>query len=673
MSRNHSLFAVFALSLLAPACGARVVAFADDGGRDSAAADAAVADASSSPDVVLPPSNCEPGTWCWQTPSPRGIAMNAVFTVSATEAWAVGQQGATMRYTGGRWVAYPSITTMDLRDIWGSGPNDVWAWGYRQDTGAPNPTYGLVRWNGTQWSTVEFGPLPYIQGVDGSASDNVWVASTSNTASSIRRWNGTTFVDLPALPNGGRVQSICVRSTTEAWATAGDARNSFPVFLYRFDGTSWSLAYRTPEASGERLQSRVVCPADGVALVEHFSFNEGVTTYIEIRNGRVGGDMLPLTGSADLVRTPHGDAYFFNGRQATRWTPMGWQGPVNGGSGSTFSTKFDLLRDGSAGWMTHGTPFLSTWSGGAWRADPQAVSSSLRVFINATAASSDPTAVIGAGIWASRNAGGWQISPTPVVANGMLLDAQRAWGADTTRVWIVGAAGAIARYDQGTNQIVPATIATDIGASNMLDVHGSDANNVWAVGENATVLRLDGDRWVAPPVALPTTVDGLRLPNIKLTAVHVASANDVLIMGDDPAGGRFVTVLFRWNGTSWTAESNGGGESPAHIARDAAGNVYSLVRGRVSRRAAAGGPWTEISAVPELSVRDLRVSREGAIELFATSGRRSALYELDSMGRFTVVGTPIDAEGISSIVRGAGGSLWAAGAYGGILRFQPPR
>lgn len=669
MLRKRSLLEVFAFSLFTQACGARVVAFSDD----APVSDAAITDAPTSTDVVLPPSNCEPGTWCWITPSPRGIAMNAVFTVSATEAWAVGQQGATMRYVAGRWVPYPPITAVDLREIWGSGPNDVWAWGSQQDTGAPNATYALVRWNGTQWSTVAHGPLPYIQGLDGSAADNVWLATSSNTTSTIRRWNGTSFVDLPVLPNGGRAQSICVRSTTEAWATAGDARNSHPIYLYRFDGTSWSLAHRAPEGSSERFSSRVVCPADGVALVEYFSFDAGVTTYIEIRDGRVGGDMLPLTGSPDLVRTPHGDAYFFNGSQAMRWTSMGWQGPVNGGNGSTFSSKFDLLRDGSAGWMALGSPVLSTWSGGAWRVDPQTVDKSLSVFVNPGSTPTDPVAIIGQQVWANRAMGSWRIAPTPTVANGMLLEAHRAWGADANQVWIVGAAGAIAKYDQRTNRITPATVVAPIGPTDLLSVHGSDANNVWAVGGLRTVLRLDGDRWIAPAVAPPSEVNGISIAGATLDLVHVAAPNDVLILGNDPAGGRFIHFLLHWNGTSWTSEL-GSGEQPVHFFdRDRDRNLYSLSGGIVRRRAASGGPWTDLNTSPALTSRSLRVGANGVVEVFASNNRQAALYELDSMGRLNVLGAPLDVENITDIQRGANGSLWATGAFGAILRYEPRR
>jgi hypothetical protein len=105
--RTSSSIALLALSITTQACGARVVAFVGDGGNpnsDAAQTDAPSPDASAPADVVLPPSNCAAGTWCWETPSPQGIAMNAVFTVSASEAWAVGQQGAIMRYVGGRWV-----------------------------------------------------------------------------------------------------------------------------------------------------------------------------------------------------------------------------------------------------------------------------------------------------------------------------------------------------------------------------------------------------------------------------------------------------------------------------------------------------------------------------------------------------------------------------------------
>jgi hypothetical protein len=602
--------------------------------------------------------------------------MNAVFTVSATEAWAVGASGAMQRYADGRWSAVAPVTDVDLSQIWGSGPSDVWAWGSREVPGGSTRST-LVRWDGTRWTVVAFGSNPFVQSVSGSGPTNVWLVTTGTPVSALQRWNGAAFVPAPALPDGARALSVCVRSETEAWVTAGDARNSFPNALYRWNGAAWSLAHRVPEGSGERFNSAVTCPANGVAVVSYFSSNDGVETYLEVRDGRVGGDMLPLGRSPQLVRTPRNDVFFFNGAEAVQWTPMGWRRSFSGVAGSAFTHRFDLLPDGSAGWLANGTPWLSSWSAGAFRVDPAAMDRSLKVFVSPSGRNpTDPIAAFGDRVWARRDGARWVFAQTPTIANGTLLSVNDAWGADPSRTWLVGDANAIALYNASAQTITAASVANP-GMDAFVDIDGSDASTVWAVGANATVRRLEGDRWVAPTVALPRMVDALSLATLSLTAVDVASANDVMILGNDPFGGRFGSVFLRWNGAVWSATVSFG-VTLERFARDSVGDVYVIEGSMVRKRPAAGGPWTDVGMFSG-SPRRIRVYGPDEIALVASDGASTTLFGWDRDRRaFSVRGGPAPVNGLSDIVAGSAAdngasSYWALGAFGAVLRYEPRR
>ncbi len=670
---HASLFSVFALSLAA--CGARVAAI-DNG--DGAARDAAT-DAVVAPDAAPPtPLRCEPGQWCWQSPLPQGNALHAVFTVSASEAWAVGARGTIVHYANGQWTPVRSPTDFDLRQLWGASASEVWAIGDSGERTMPRRDV-LLRWNGAQWSEVAFGSDPTVISVDGSGPDNIWLVTSRSSGASLQRWNGGAFVAAPALPDDARAQSLCVRSATEVWVTAGNARGSFPTMLYRWDGAAWTLAHRAEDGSGERFNSPVFCPADGVAIAGYFDFNSGQETYLEVRNGMVGGDRpaLPRATGPRLTRTPHGEVFYSNSNEAVQWTPMGWRRSFAIPNVSVYSANFDRLLDGSAGWFASATPFVSSWVEGAWRADPATITQALRLFvapvgINAT----DPIAAFGDRVWARRDGARWVYAETPTIANGMLLSVNDAWGADTNRMWLVGEAGAIALYNASAQSITAATVE-DIGTGAMRDIDGLDANNVWAVGDGATVRRLVGDRWAAPSVALPRVVDGLTLSDLNLTAVDVRAADDVMILGNDIAGGRFASVFFRWNGTTWTA-SMSFGVTLQRFDRDTRGDVYTVEGSTVKKRPAAGGAWVEIGDVTG-SVQRLRVWGPDEIELVQSSREGAGLYRWDMDRRaFTVDGAIVPVDGITNVVTGidiagAGSSFWAAGAFGAVLRYEPRR
>ena len=690
-----SLYTMLFAALTA-ACGSRVVALdrdaaiidvvsLNDSSRDVAAIDSAmVVDVPTVTDVVTAdvPNpmalGCEPDQWCWQSPLPQGNALRAVYAVSATEAWAVGERGTIVRYADGRWTPVASPTTVTLRTIWGSGPNDVWAIG--STSGVTTPSV-LVRWDGVRWSLVTHGGLPTLTAIDGSGAANVWLLSMNNTNTLLQRWNGAAFSPAPALPTGAFARSLCVRSATEVWATASTSSGGFATALYRWDGAAWALSYRAPAGSGERFNSELTCPANGVALVGYFDFNTGLETYLEIRDGRVGGDELPLprTTGPRLVRTPHGDAFYVNGTQAVQWTATGWRQRFTLTGATTFSAVFDQLSDGSAGWLTDSTPFVSSWSGGAWRPDPATVTQTSRVFVSPRPLNvDDPVAVFGDRVWGRRDGARWVYSATPTIANGMQLAVTDAWAwrADVNRTWLVGEAGAIARYNASEQRITAATVE-GIGLTTLRDIDGSDPLNVWAVGDGAAVYRLEGDVWRAPPVPLPRVVNGVNLSSLDLTAVDVVSANDVMILGNDIAGGSFASIFFHWNGTAWSALLSYG-PTLTRMDRDTAGMVYTVEGDLVRKRPRAGGPWTDIGRVTG-SIQRMRVGGPNEIELVVTTPAGTGLYRWDrDLMAFRSSYPVVPVDGIADVVPGAslaGGTptLWAAGAFGAVLRYEGRR
>ncbi|MDF2692676.1 MAG: Type fimbrial biosis protein PilY1, partial [Labilithrix sp.] len=62
-----------------------------------------------------------------------------------------------------------SPTTENLRAVWGSGPNDVWAVGELAT---------IVHWDGQSWtlatSALPLGTKPDLNGIWGSGPEDVW-------------------------------------------------------------------------------------------------------------------------------------------------------------------------------------------------------------------------------------------------------------------------------------------------------------------------------------------------------------------------------------------------------------------------------------------------------------------------------------------------------------------
>jgi hypothetical protein len=190
------------------------------------------------------------------------------------------------------------------------------------------------------------------------------------------------------------------------------------------------------------------------------------------------------------------------------------------------------------------------------------------------------------------------------------------------------------------------------------------------VGHGATVVRWNGTSW-SRAQALPTVVEDVTLQTLSLTAVSVRSANDVLVMGNDPAGGRFVTVLFQWNGTRWSAELLPFGQTSTQMVRSFDGTLYIDRAGQIARRAPGATTWTVVPGAGG-SIRHLSMDAAGVIELATSDSTNSSLYRLaEATQQFVPLGIAAPMTALHTMISGANATLWTAGANASILRYNP--
>ena len=67
-------------------------------------------------DAKFGPQSCSADGVCWEAPLPFGYDLNSVYALSATDAWAVGNAGASVHWDGTSWKFVPTGVNLDRFD-----------------------------------------------------------------------------------------------------------------------------------------------------------------------------------------------------------------------------------------------------------------------------------------------------------------------------------------------------------------------------------------------------------------------------------------------------------------------------------------------------------------------------------------------------------------------------
>jgi hypothetical protein len=197
-------------------------------------------------------SQCSPDGWCWENPRPQGNQLRAVWSVSATDVWAVGEGGTIQHWNGLVWSRVASGTTRTLYGVWGSSPGDVWV------VGASGT---FLHWNGSAWSSVLITNYPYLFGVWGSSATDLWAVGSEKVGSGpsafyqaiLLHGDGSSWERVASPTDGTQSQLNAVwgSATDDVWAVGVDVATNANLILH-WNGLAWS---RVPSGAMHRLEA----------------------------------------------------------------------------------------------------------------------------------------------------------------------------------------------------------------------------------------------------------------------------------------------------------------------------------------------------------------------------------------------------------------------------------
>jgi hypothetical protein len=208
------------------------------------------------------------------------LELTGVSAISATDAWAVGYYSdngggktLTLHWNGKTWaqVKSPSPTTkknwfLNLSGVSTVSATDAWAVGeYTKSAGSGVYKPLILHWNGKTWTQVT-SPLPSgatvlnLNGVSAVSATDAWAVGGYYNSSGlyvpvIQHWNGKTWTQVKSpAPSGSpyiQLWGVSSDSATDVWAV-GDYESSsrafVPLALHR-DAATWSQV-KSPVPSG---------------------------------------------------------------------------------------------------------------------------------------------------------------------------------------------------------------------------------------------------------------------------------------------------------------------------------------------------------------------------------------------------------------------------------------
>ncbi len=127
-----------------------------------------------------------------------------------------------------------AFTTKNLRSVWGSGPNDVWAVG---DKGT------VMHFDGHSWTRSPSGTEEDLTSVTGTSPTNVYV---SGQKGAIFHWDGKDWHEVASAEGkdagGTTLLHIWASGPNDVWAV-GLGEGDDGGYLRKWNGTKWETQY----------------------------------------------------------------------------------------------------------------------------------------------------------------------------------------------------------------------------------------------------------------------------------------------------------------------------------------------------------------------------------------------------------------------------------------------
>lgn len=518
---------------------------------DGAAPDAAPTDGGLP--VVRAPI-CSGDHWCWDDEARiQGNELRAVWASASNDVWAVGAAATILHFDGQAWSGQTQITgsvTAELYAISGSGPADVWAVGERGT---------ILHWDGTRWGVhAAPGSGDTLRGVYAWSPRLAWAVGDRGT---ILRWDGTSWQS-ELSPTQLSLAAVWAASSSDVVAVGERGtvvRDSGRGFQTVASGTMARLVAVWGSSASDVYAARGFSDIDagGLLRFDGAQWSPAVgapTDYLAGLTGRSATDVWAVTSWVQ----PHA-LWHFDG---TSWSSE----PL-----PEISTPNTLAVAGDEIWIAGPSGAIASRGAGGWRVHASGSDLALQ---DVFGFAEDALWAVGRqGTILRRGSRGWQPEtlPTP---NG---DFYGVWGSRADDVWAVGNPGLLFHFD-GARWSSAVSPVNDL----LKDVWGTGPSDVWAIGVSGSVLRFDGTSWTVQ-TTFTSRLNGVwaAAPNEVWVAafggaVHVFDGNqwrergggsggeNMAIHGSGVGGGVWATGfggLVSWNGVDWQNRGPTGGNA----------------------------------------------------------------------------------------------------------------
>jgi hypothetical protein len=197
--------------------------------------------------------------------------LHSSWGTSSANMYSVGDGGTILHFDGTNWTRMVSGTTLDIKTIWGTSSQNIWACGYAPRTAASV----LLHYDGNAWSMLNLGSIgdigPGHQGLDAvwtcdSAGHTVTIASGSLLfrQTDAGHWRSDSGMIKNRLGDGSFVGMFNLRgNNSNDVVVAGDLG-----FVSHWNGVSW-LRY-----------DNLFNPGDGLLITNALSMNGNTTCVV---------------------------------------------------------------------------------------------------------------------------------------------------------------------------------------------------------------------------------------------------------------------------------------------------------------------------------------------------------------------------------------------------------
>jgi hypothetical protein len=243
--------------------------------------------------------------------------LTAVHARTDTDAWAVGTAGI-LRWNGTTWstVSTTGLPAVRMNAVGASSATDAWIVGSVGAGGYSNRRGTALHWDGTTWSVLAPTLLTRsdLTGVVALSATNAWAVGKFGVGSLVEHWDGTAWTQVaipePADGYSNGLVSVSANAANDIWAVGtyvANARNE--TYSLHYDGVAWSVvpmpkAPQTTLFPTYTLTSVAAVSATDAWAVGQVSSGAPTDTLIEHWNGTAWSVVTsPTPGRYPVVRS----------------------------------------------------------------------------------------------------------------------------------------------------------------------------------------------------------------------------------------------------------------------------------------------------------------------------------------------------------------------------------